>query len=225
MLDPGTEVISSLIGKYSGEATVMIYGAAATGKTTCCYHAAISCIRSGSKVIYLDCENTFNPDRFSEMAGSSDLLGSLFLMKIGSFAKQEAAITNLVSLAKNDSIKLVIVDTIGIHYRRALQDDVKSANASLSIQLKILSDLRKTGKIILLTNQVYHNMEKGTSQVGGQITRHRCAVMIELEKDDLGIRRAILRKPEQGKASQFQIVSEGLRLHGDIAGMDYQGDG
>ena len=53
---------------YGNEIT-LIYGTAATGKTTLAMLAAIRLAREKKKTLYLDSEGGFSPERFIQLAG------------------------------------------------------------------------------------------------------------------------------------------------------------
>ena len=61
------EPIKELIEKYESGRLTMIYGNAASGKTTSCLLAAIACARNNGKIIFVDTENSFDSDRLKQL--------------------------------------------------------------------------------------------------------------------------------------------------------------
>jgi DNA repair protein RadB len=214
-LSPNTEVISALIGHYIPGHVTAIYGPASVGKTTCCLLASIQCAKEGFKAVYIDSENGFSPERFEQLSGGrTDLLNNLFVMKVNSFSKQQKTIEKLDSLAGNEKVKLVIIDTIGNHYRIALKKDAFLANRYMSKQLEVLSNIAAKGKIVIIANQVYQNIDKFNeiTMVGGNMIKNKADCLLELEKQD-DRRIAVLKKHYANipvKRIGFEIKENGI---------------
>ncbi|MBN2421651.1 AAA family ATPase [Candidatus Woesearchaeota archaeon] len=218
MLNPGTDAIKKLIDNYYPNLN-MLYGPAASGKTTCCYLASIECAKLGKKTIYIDTENGFNTERFAQLAGddSTGFLKNIFLLKINSFNEQRDFFRKLPELASNKKIKLIIVDTIGKHYRRALKENHYMANNAMLKELRILKEISAKNKIILIANQVYQNIEKynEVNMVGGNLVKEKMDCLVELQKTVYNNRYAVLRKyfDENFKLNEkikFEITEKGI---------------
>ncbi|MAG50627.1 hypothetical protein CL621_03225, partial [archaeon] len=99
---------------------IMIYGEAATGKTTFCLIAAIKYAKQG-KVIFLDTENSFSIERIKQLYPDyKKIINNIFLFKINNFNEQKNQFNRLKEIIKSSKAKLIIIDTIGMHYRIAL---------------------------------------------------------------------------------------------------------
>jgi len=206
MISAGSPVLDALLGGYQPGLT-LIYGPSAAGKTTLVKLAAIQQCREGKKVLYLDTEGGFSVERFIQLAKGEDLLPSLLLLRLRDFQEQTKRILKLDLFA--EKVSLIIVDTIGMHYRVEVRNDPKEANRWLDKQLKTLSAIAQTKNLpVLLTNQVYTNPETGAYQVvGGNMLLNWSKSVIELQKEPRCLR---LRKPGEGSWG-FEIVEEGLR--------------
>ena len=220
MLNPGTKVIQSLLSGYPEKKITMIYGPGASGKTTCCFLSLIQCISEGNKAIFIDTENGFNIDRFEQLCvkNTLDILEKTFLLRVNSYKNQIKVFEKLPELAKNQEIKLIIVDTLSSHYRLELKKDHYKANKAMDNQLKILQNIsEKQNKIILVTNQVYQNIEKKNqiTMVGGNMMKSKGDCLIELQKTHQNDRFALLRKHynkkfKLNKKIKFKIKTKGI---------------
>ncbi len=184
---------------------IMIYGEATTGKTTCCLLAAIEYAKQG-KVIFLDTENSFSIERIKQLCPDyKKIINNIFLFKINNFDEQRKQFNKLKEIIKSSKAKLVIIDTIGMHYRVILKKDPSSINREMAKQLELLSDISKEIPV-LMTNQVYHTLENEIKMVGGNMLKNFSKCLIELKKDP---RRIVLQKPEQ-KEMFFKLMEKGI---------------
>ena len=204
---------TNLFGDNIYKNITLIYGPAASGKTTCCLLASISMAKQGKKVIFIDTENGFSIERLKQLCGENykKIIDNIFLLKVDSFTNQKKIFSELSDIVKKGKFSLVIVDTFGAHYRRVLKDDIKGINNASIAQLKILKYLTDLGIVVLITNQVYANInEKGKIEsVGGKMVKNFSKVLIELQNLSHGKRKVILLKPEY-KESIFKIKKEGF---------------
>lgn len=224
MLSTGSPVLDGLLGgSYPPEILTLIYGPAATGKTTCCLLAALQVVAAGKKVAFVDTENSFSAERLAQLAGHmpefretplKEVLAHILLFTPKDFKEQAGTIKIIDEIAAKSPIGLVAVDTIGVHYRRVLSRNPPAVNDMMGKQLDILRKIaRETPATVLLTNQVYQKMDGGVKNVGGDMVVRRSRCLIELTKNE-NLRRAVLRKhPEirgdaMGKA--FEITADGL---------------
>jgi len=146
-------------GIRRGDVT-LIYGAAKTGKTTIALQCSVAATKQQIKTIYLDCQNSFSTERFSQIA-SSDIqaISSLiYVFKLHSFDEQTRLIENLDKYL-SDKTELIIVDTITSLYRLELQTAARifQANRILNRQLAYLNHIAKARKAaVLITSQVHN---------------------------------------------------------------------
>ncbi|MBS3157519.1 AAA family ATPase [Candidatus Woesearchaeota archaeon] len=181
-----------------------VYGAPASGKTTLAKEAAIHRSLNNKKVVYIDSENSFNIERVMQLAGNNkEALKNIFVLKPKNLKEQTKQLNRLLK----SKIDLVILDTIGVHYRLELKKNSKEANNEIHKQFNILSDLCSKGTSVLITNQIYQNFEtKDISVVGGNMFRNWSKCLIKLEKDP---RRLVLEKPEK-REILFDIGNDGF---------------
>ena len=170
--------IKDLITNYKSGKITCIYGNAASGKTTCCLLATIACAKSNGKIIYIDTESGFNTERLKQLyfGDIKDIMENVFLLQPKTFSEQDETILKLKKLCDNDSIKLVIIDTIGHHYRKIRNEKPKETNEIMAEQMaNIVRIARDNNKVVLMTNQVYAQLENNKMRmVGGKLVEKMC---------------------------------------------------
>jgi len=194
-----------------------LYGPAASGKTTACLLATIACAERGKKIIFVDTENGFSVERLQQLTPNyRKVLDNLILLHVNSFEEQVKLFKQLREMTKNPNIGLVVVDTIGCHYRTARSKDVNNVNNELVFQMDTLRALYKqSDAIILITNQVYADLDskEGFKGVGGKITSKRSKCMVQLKLLMKSKKMAILEKfpgLKEEKRVIFEIREKGF---------------
>ena len=165
----------------------MIYGPAASGKTTACFLAVLVIAKKGKKVLFVDTEKGFSVERIKQLVGKGyeKIIENIFVLNIDSFDEQKKKFLKLFSIVAEGDFDLVIVDTLGAHYRRALKENVYGVNKEMDDEFNILRDIAKKSRSgVLVTNQVYDSFkEKNKVEiVGGNMFRNWCGVLLELKK-------------------------------------------
>ncbi len=185
----------------------LVYGEAATGKTTLALMLAYD-FSKFSKVIFIDTENGFNFERFKQISQEyyEKCLKNILLFKVNNFDEQIKIVNDLEKI-KNTN--LIIIDTIGSHYRNELKGNVKETNAKFIEMFKTLRLLNKKGINVFLNNQVYRNFDNNKIEsVGGKTVKNFSRVMIRLEKNP---RKIIKEKPSEIEYL-FEIGNDGINI-------------
>jgi len=213
-ISSGSEVIDNLLDGGYDKIVTIIYGPAASGKTTLAMLAAIQQAKQGGKSIFVDTENGFSVERLKQLSDENfeKVLHNTIIFSIKSFSEQQEKMEKIKLLVDNGKISLVIVDTIGSKYRVNLNDDAYKANKSMDMQLRTLTDITRQGVPVILTEQVYDNLTNGQiNLVGGNMLRNWSKCLIELEKIN-SKRKAIIRKHESltNKEVLFEIKEKGI---------------
>jgi RecA/RadA recombinase len=149
-------------GGFTRGEVALIYGEAATGKTTAVIQAAASAANLSLKVIYVDSDRSFTQQRFRQIAGSrskdnSELI-SLFFPE--TFSEQRALLESLENYV-TPSLGMVIVDSVSSLYRAAFSDtaSIFSLNRDLGGQLAYLGELASSHNIAcIITSQVHSRL-------------------------------------------------------------------
>ena len=206
MISIGSIDLDNLFEGYKEEINY-IYGPPGSGKTTLCKLALIQLLKQNKKVIFIDTENGFSIDRFKQLSGQDykNLLDNLILVKVKSFNDQCEKLENLKKIR---NISLVIIDSIGKFYRNKVKINPKEINQKLVSHLNSLREITKNNTPVLITNQIYEDIEKNKIvPVGGEMIKKFCKKIIELKTNP---RKIIQVKPEQ-KEMIFEITEEGLK--------------
>jgi DNA repair protein RadB len=148
-----------LRGGFSRGEVSLIYGEAATGKTTTVIQTATSAARIGLKVLYVDSDHSFTQQRFQQIAktesqAASELI-ALFLPE--TFAEQRALVESFENYV-TPGLGLVIIDSMSSLYRAAFSraDSIFTLNRDLSRQLAYLGELSATCRVAcIVTSQVH----------------------------------------------------------------------
>jgi DNA repair protein RadB len=185
----------------------IIYGPAASGKTTLALLASLELAKQKKRVLFIDTENGFSLDRMKQMNPlHKELLDYIFLFKVNNFQEQNERIEEISKIINKFS--LIVIDTIGNHYRNELKSDIEKINRELLKQLRTLKHYSKDYNIpIIINNQVYTNVhKKEIDLVGGKLVRNFSNCLLELKKDP---RKIVMKKPEQ-KEMYFKIIDAGI---------------
>ena len=140
----------------------MIYGEAATGKTTTVIQAAASSAKMNLKVMYIDSDHSFTQQRFGQIVGSEskDISELISLFFPETFSEQRVLLESLEKYV-TPSLGMVIVDSVSSLYRAAFSDttSIFSLNRDLSGQLAYLGELASSHNIAcILTSQVHSRL-------------------------------------------------------------------
>lgn len=218
----GSDVLDWLLeGGYEKEVITTVYGPAGSGKTNICLLCASHF--ADKKVIYIDTEGSFSLSRFRQITGDVERkLKNIIILKPTTFAEQKKAFTELKKLV-HEKTGIIIVDSIAMLYRLEMGQtkNVYEVNRELGMQLSALTEIaRKNNLPVLITNQVYQDFEQKdkVNIVGGDLLKYQSKCLIELQKKESGVRKAIIRKHrsiEEKKYIEFTITNLGLEEYKD----------
>ncbi len=149
-------------GGFTVGEVALVYGEAATGKTTTVIQAATACAAKGFKVIYVDSDHSFTQQRFNQIAGnrSADTSELITLFFPETFSEQRRIVESLENYVTSKLI-LVIVDSISSLYRAAFSgpDTIFNLNRDLSRQVAYLGELASSHNIAcIITSQVHSRL-------------------------------------------------------------------
>lgn len=214
MITIGCRNLDLLIGGGIPDGLItQVYGTAGSGKTNIALCCAYNAVKTGKKVLFVDTEGSFNEQRVKQIFGADkNLIKNIILVEVSDFNEQKNAIEKILD-KKTD---IIIVDSMTSLYRVEKNDDNYSdINRELGKLASILlAKARKNMIPVLITNQVYSNLDKQEDEpVGGDILKYYSKVIISLEKDT-DSRKAKLRKhafKKDNDETNFIIVEKGLR--------------
>lgn len=215
-LSTGSEPIDSLLGGGIEKGIITnVFGESGSGKTNLCVQVAAQVAESGGKVVYIDTEKGFSPERFTQIA-SDESLENMLVMEPVDFQEQIDRIGELSTVVENESPELIVVDSLVSLYRlKATGDQIQEVNQKLSQQMSELSKIARQQDIpILVTNQVYTSFDEDDIElVGRDVPRYWSKCLLKLSNLENGIRKAEIEKHRslpEGKAKKFKITNSGL---------------
>ena len=188
-----------------------------SGKSTLCMIAAVSCLRAGHPVVFIDSEG-FSIERFRQIAGTDTekIAERLFLFEPIDFEHQGAMIAEAEKVLKTQKPGLLIMDSATALYRTELEKGRDSIQMLTKQMIQLLGFSKRYEMPVIITNQVYMDTLKNTYfGLGGTALEHLSKVIIRLEKiDSHGFRRARLvkhRSQPEGAYFDFELVEDGIR--------------
>ncbi len=195
----------------------LLYGEAGSGKTNLCLVMTRNIASQGKKVVYLDTEG-ISLERFKQICGDEyePLMRSMLYFEANSFDEQEKMVDKAIKLAESNlDVAAIVVDSITLYYRLTSRQQERSERKSLTSQsLKLLEIAKKRNIPVLITSQVYTDVEKNTFEpLGGHSLMHNAKTIIKLEKMGMGKRRAVVMKHRhlgEGGFSEFRLVMQGI---------------
>lgn len=221
---------SILRGGFELESLYEIYGENGAGKTQMCYVACVEAIvLFKSHVVWIDCEDTFRPERLIEIAMSrgyaknkeeaQDLLFPLIHYIFSSNTdKTEEAVNGLSPALDAKKPKLLIIDGAVGQFRSEYMGRGELAErqhrlARLMDHLKGISYIFNCA--VLLTNQIMHDpgMMFGdpVKPIGGNVVGHASTYRIYLKKSGSNrIARLAKSSKDPVEDVKFMLTDKGL---------------
>lgn len=198
-------------------ALTLLYGEAGSGKTNLCLQLARNVAREGRKVVYLDTEGV-SLTRLEQIAGKDfkKVAKNILFSEPYNFEEQERLVDKAIKLAEgNPDVGLIVVDSATMHYRLTRKDEERADRKSLARQVaKLLRVARKTNVPVVLTSQVYTDIDTGQYEpLGGHMLTHTAKALVRLEKTGLNERRAVLVKHRhipEGRIAAFRLTERGV---------------
>ena len=217
----GNSAMDQLLGGGLEVRTItQFYGEPASGKSTICMIAAVTSLRAGQTVVFIDSEG-FSIERFRQIAGTDTekIAERLFLFEPIDFEQQGIMIAEAEKILKVHKPGLLVMDSATALYRNDLERGRDSIQMLTRQMIHLLGYSKRYDIPVIVTNQVYMDTVKNTFLgLGGTALEHISKVIIRLEKTDrTGFRRARLvkhRSQPEGASFEFEIVEDGIRVKG-----------
>lgn len=217
-LTSGNAALDRLLGGGLELRTItQLYGGPASGKSTLCIIAAVSCLRAGGSTVFIDSEG-FSIERFRQVAGSDTdaIADRLFLFEPIDFEQQGSMITEADKVLKLHKPGLLVLDSATALYRTDLEKGRDAMQMLTRQMLQLLGYAKRYELAVLVTNQVYMDTMRNTfAGLGGTSLEHISKAIIRLDRlDTPGWRRATLvkhRSRPEGASFEFEIVQDGIR--------------
>ncbi|MFP4545877.1 MAG: DNA repair and recombination protein RadB [Methanomassiliicoccales archaeon] len=207
---------SILGGGVEAGCITLIYGEAGTGKTNLCMILSRNLAREGKKVVYIDTEGV-SMERFHQVSGDDfdALVKNILVSEVHGFDEQEKMVEKAVKLAEaNEEVGLIVVDSISMFYRALSRGDRSQRRSVGGQATSLLQAARKNRIPVVITSQVFTDVDTGTHEaLGGHALHHTAKVILRLDRLGVGRRKALLMKHRhvpEGLAAEFRIVQNGI---------------
>lgn len=203
---------SLLGGGIESSSVTLIYGEGGCGKTNICLQLAYNVIKSGKKVAFIDTEG-LSYDRIGQIFEDEEAIKSLLIFQVHSFEEQSDRVDKIAKLAENGMIGMVIIDSMTMFYR--LNHDDPRIRTDLIRQTEVLLGIARKSEVpVLISSQVYSNLQTGTVEfLGGHAMHHNAKTILRLDKKNNGVRTAVIikhRSLPEGRTANYRITSAGI---------------
>ena len=218
-------------GGFETQALVEVYGEFGSGKTQIGHQLAVNCTLPEEEggldgdVFYIDTEDTFRPERISQMARGHGLepdyvLSRIHVARAYNSAHQMLLTDEIKRMSNGLNVKMIIVDSLTSHFRAEfigrgmLARRQQKLNSHLK-DLKQLADINNA--LVLVTNQVHSKPDAlwgdPTKPIGGHILAHASTFRLYLRKAKGGRRIARLVDSPNLPDGEciYQVTQDGLR--------------
>jgi DNA repair protein RadB len=200
-----------LDGGLEADAITLVFGEGGSGKTNLALQCARQVVAAGKRVAYVDTEGVSSV-RLQQVFGTLDSEPVLFFTPY-TIEEQEKLVQNATRVP---DLGLVVVDSINMHYRLAIDggaDGESDAARSLYKQLHHLTGFARQNNVpVLITGQVYGG-EDATQPFARRVMEHLVKALVRFEKRPDGSRKATIlkhRSIEEGRQARFRIAAHGL---------------
>jgi DNA repair protein RadB len=156
--------------------------------------------------------------RLKQIAGEDQekVLREVLVSEVHSLEDQDRMIGKAIKLAEgNSDVGLIVVDSITMFYRLASKDDERAERRVLSGQsAKLLTLARKMNLPVVVTSQVYTDVETGAFEaLGGNVLHHNAKTIVKIERVAPSKRKAVLMKHRhlaEGRSAVFYLTEQGV---------------
>jgi DNA repair protein RadB len=214
-LNTGEEAFDNLLGGgLEPRVITQIYGGPASGKSVLCVLASVACLRTEKGVIFIDTEG-FSVERFRQVAGADagHLAEHLYLYEPHDFDHQGIMIAGLDRILSRGGIGLIVVDSATGLYRTTLEKGPEAMQHLSRQMVKLLGFAKRYEIPVLITNQVYMDVQKNVFVgLGGTALAHISKAIVRIDMVN-GHRKATLEKHRSlapGRSFEFDIVETGI---------------
>jgi DNA repair protein RadA len=187
-------------GGVETQALTEAYGKFASGKSQLGFQLSVNVQLPASagglegKVLFLDTEGTFRPERIEQLAKEQGLdpkavLENIYVVRATTTEQQILAIERADKLIRDNNIKLIVVDSMMSLFRAEFvgRGALNERQGKLNMHIHKLINLAETYKLaVYITNQVMDNpgilFGDPTTPVGGNIIAHAATTRLYMRK-------------------------------------------
>ena len=231
-LTTGSKALDELLGGgLETQAITECYGEFGASKTQIGLQLAVNVTRPtedgglDGDTVWIDTENTFRPERITQMAEALDLdpekvLKRIHVARAFNSHHQILLIDKAQEITKDFPVRLVVADSLTAHFRAEYIGRGTLAERQQMLN-KHIHDLMRFGDVynavVYVTNQVHAKPDAffgdPTRPIGGHIVGHSATFRIYLRKSKGGKRIArLIDSPSLPEAEAvFTVSEEGIR--------------
>lgn len=189
-----------LAGGIETQAVTEFYGEFGSGKTQICHTLCVTTQTPrdqgglGAKVVYIDTENTFRPERIAEIArarghDTDAILEGIIVAKAFNSSHQELIVGELGAQVRNFGVRLIVVDSAVAHYRAEFLGRGTLSDRQQRLN-RFMHSLVRTAEVynlaVVVTNQVQSSPDTffgdPTKATGGHVVAHTSTYRIYVRK-------------------------------------------
>jgi len=231
-LSTGSFEMNNLFGGgVETSAITEVFGMFGSGKTQIAHQLAVNVQKPSEEggldggAIYIDTENTFRPERITQMAKGAgmdpeEVLGQIMVARAYNSDHQMLLTEKASEMIKDNNIKLVIVDSLTAHFRAeytgrgTLASRQQKLNRHMHTLQRKISDMHNVA--VLVTNQVMARPDilfgDPTAPIGGHIVGHHSTFRVYLKKGKGGKRVAkLIDSPNMPDGECiFEVTADGV---------------
>ncbi|MFP4050863.1 MAG: DNA repair and recombination protein RadA [Thermoplasmata archaeon] len=201
MLSTGAESFDNLLGGgIETQSITEFFGEFGSGKTQIVHQLAVNAALPeedgglDGDIIIIDTENSFRPERITQIAEGRDkdpekVLSRIQVARAFNSHHQMLLADKALEIGKDKNVKLLVVDSLTAHFRAeyvgrgALAERQQTLNMHLH---KLLKFADRNNAAIVVTNQVTANPDQffgdPTKPIGGHILGHTATFRVYLRK-------------------------------------------
>ena len=187
----GSEGLDALLsGGYRAGTLTEVYGKSNSGKSQLAMQAVLCAAKDGARVLYIDTEGAFRPERLEQIAGARGwetrgVLERVVYMRSDSAPEQMETVRGMQRREETAGCKLVVVDTLTRNFSVSLpgRSNAPSRQGSLDVHLSEMArDAYTNARAYILTNRVTFG-NAGDVGIGGRTVEQLVHKSILLERD------------------------------------------
>ncbi len=200
-ISTGSSSIDELLaGGIESQSITEVYGMFASGKSQWCFQLCVMAQLPKEKgglsgsVLYIDTENSFRPERVSQMAinkglNPDEVMKNIYVARAYNSDHQMLLAEKAIDLIKEKNIKLLIVDSLTSQFRSEFtgRGQLSDRQQKLNKHMRLLQKVAELYNVVVfVTNQVMSRPDvlfgDPTDAIGGNVVKHASKTRIYLRK-------------------------------------------
>jgi len=197
----GVSSIDTLLGGgIESQSITEVYGMFASGKSQWCFQLCVTTQLPkdqgglNGSVLYIDTENSFRPERVSQMAITKGLdpdvvMKNIYVARAYNSDHQMLLAEKAIDLIKEKNVKLLIVDSLTSQFRSEFtgRGQLSDRQQKLNKHMRVLQKVAELYNVaVFVTNQVMSRPDvlfgDPTDAIGGNVVKHASKTRIYLRK-------------------------------------------